>query len=395
MSNETFKVNGSLFEDRYVKWEELGLPSPQITPKQLWAWGTGTDGRLGLGTNVNRSSPIQVGSLVNWSSVFAGSRHSLSIKSDGTLWSWGDNSDISGNGALGLGDIINRSSPVQVGALTDWKNISAGDFHSLSVKTNGTLWGWGGEFSGIGVLGLNGVGPSRSSPTQIGSLTSWNSVAAGSNHSFAITTAGALWGWGSNGAGRLGLNDVLNRSSPVRVGTLSDWLSVSASAATSFGHTVAVKTTGTLWSWGAGLSGQLGLSSTVSRSSPTQIGSVTTWSAVSVGRDHTLALRSAGTLWSWGVGSDGRLGLGTVLNVSAPSQLGTLTTWKQVSAGDTISLALKTDGTLWSWGGGTGGNLGNNNIISVSSPVQVGSLTTWRSFAAGKDGNHSLAVKFS
>jgi alpha-tubulin suppressor-like RCC1 family protein len=136
------------------------------------------------------------------------------------LWAWGDN----GHGELGLGDTADRSSPVQVGGLTSWNLISAGQYYSLAIKTDGSLWAWG--FNGNGRLGL-GDTIHRSSPVQVGSLTNWNKVDCGYDHSLAIKTDGTLWAWGFNGNGRLGLGDTIFRSSPTQVGSLTDWKEIS------------------------------------------------------------------------------------------------------------------------------------------------------------------------
>jgi alpha-tubulin suppressor-like RCC1 family protein len=157
--------------------------------------------------------------------VSTGLRHSLAVKTDGTLWAWG-----SGNsGGLGLNDTADRSSPTQVGVLTDWAGVAAGIYHSLAVKTDGTLWAWGENHTGS--LGLNDQGTDRSSPTQVGALTDWRSIAASVSvpslgaQSFAIKTDGTLWSWGRNQA-TLGHNDTTDRSSPTQVGALTTWVSV-------------------------------------------------------------------------------------------------------------------------------------------------------------------------
>jgi len=95
----------------------------------LWTWGTGSGGRLGDGSTVTKSSPVQVGTLTTWSKVAAGRSHSVAIKTDGTLWAWGNNT----NGQLGDGTVSSKSSPVQIGVLKDWANISAFN-HTIATK---------------------------------------------------------------------------------------------------------------------------------------------------------------------------------------------------------------------------------------------------------------------
>jgi len=133
----------------------------------LYTWGIGTDGRIGDNATTDRSSPVQIGSLTTWLEVAAGySYFSASIKTDGTLWTWGQ-SNVS-YGQLGLDNTTNYSSPKQVGALTNWSKIQCGGNSMLALKTDGTIWSWGnGADSQLGL----GNTTSYSSPKQIGSLT--------------------------------------------------------------------------------------------------------------------------------------------------------------------------------------------------------------------------------
>jgi alpha-tubulin suppressor-like RCC1 family protein len=193
--------------------------------------------------------------------VAVGVRHALTIKSDGTLWAWGHNY----SGQLGLGDTIDRHSPVQVGTDTDWKQVVADrDWgYTLAIRTDGTLWGWGAN--SVGQLGL-GDTTSRHSPVQVGTDT-WKQVAAGDGYTLAIRTDGTLWTWGENWWGQLGLGDTIDRLVPAQVGTAANWKEVTASGS----HTLAIRTDGTLWAWGSNAHGQLGLGDTIDRHSPTKI----------------------------------------------------------------------------------------------------------------------------
>ncbi len=166
-----------------------GRASVVVVLKQLWSWGSNATGALGLGNTTSRSSPVQVGVLTNWSKIAgAGAMDSYyavyrglfsSIKTDGTLWSWGYNS----KGHLGLGDTINRSSPVQVGVLTDWSKLSVNsdsfycfNHNTALIKTNGTLWAWGANIDGEHANGVTSV-VRRSAPVQLLSgISDWNSV---------------------------------------------------------------------------------------------------------------------------------------------------------------------------------------------------------------------------
>jgi hypothetical protein len=325
---------------------------------ELWLWGNGADGRLGNNSTTNRSSPVQtVSGGVNWRQVSIGTFHSASIKTDGTLWLWGN----AGSGRLGDNSSINRSSPVQtVSTGTNWKQVAVGRNNSSAIKTDGTLWLWG--FGSQGQLG-NNSNINQSSPVQtVSTGNNWKQVSLGSCHAAAIKTDGTLWLWGEN-SGRLGDNSTTVRSSPVQtVSTGNNWKQVSAG----FYFTGAVKTDGTLWIWGGGLGGRLGTNSTIDRSSPVQtISTGNNWKQVALGLNHSAAIKTDGTLWLWGTNSYGALGNNSTTNRSSPVQTVTTgTNWKDISLGCGITGAVKTDGTLWLWGIGVCGVLGNNSTTN-------------------------------
>jgi alpha-tubulin suppressor-like RCC1 family protein len=135
---------------------------------------------------------------------------------------------------LGQGNQTYRSSPVQVGALTNWLSLTAGYDHTMAIKTDGTLWAWGRNQAGQLGLGVSSSTDSFSSPIQVGALTNWQSVSAGWYHNLALKTDSTLWTWGVNTQGQLGLGDTTVRSSPIQVGASTTWLRASAGHASSF-----------------------------------------------------------------------------------------------------------------------------------------------------------------
>ena len=351
------------------------VPNPSL---YLYSWGTNPNGQLGLGNTTTYSSPKQVGSLAGWSSIAGGNYHTLATKIDGTLWSWGENS----LGQLGLNNATSYSSPKQVGALTTWLQVAAGYDHSIAVKTDNTLWAWGNN--NFGQLGQSDT-TIRSSPVQIGGAV-WSYVAGGNNFTVAIRTNGSIWAVGSNGQGQLGRGNITNYSNIVQIGALTTW---STAACGGQGHTIALKTDGTMWTWGYNFQGQLGLGNSgyyANRSSPTQVGALTTWSNVAGGNTHTLAIQTSGTLWSFGNNTSGQLGQNNLTLRSSPVQVGSLTTWSKAALGaNNFAMVVKTDGTLWSWGANGNGQLGLGNATSYSSPMQVGSLAVWSVAAGGSN----------
>lgn len=503
------------------------------TDGTLWAWGRNNAGQLGQGDTTNRPSMVQVGSDTNWKDVIIGgnelatSLYVLAVKTNGTLWAWGYNAT---NGMLGVGDTVSRSSPTQVGALTDWDKVAAdATNHSMAIKTDGSLWSWGffgnasgrtgpvrasspvqisadswrtvvgGEnwFAGVKTDNtlwlwgdasplMNSVGGNTSVITQLGTDTNWSTVTALRNGIHALKTDGTLWAWGSsNGLGTallegaglsspvqiasgisklanpypgsnsdhanyittggalyqwsnttngtfIGDGSAATNSSPVVVtaqgstqeavyispvavsGATGSWTSVSAGAS----HNAAIKSTGSLWTWGNNSNGELGLGDTTNRSSPVQVGT-SSWTAVSAGGFHTLGIKANGELQSWGknnVGqvappltkaswqavsnqlygaigiADGKLytwgasynDARAVDSYSPPLQLGSATNWNKIYSFQYSAWAIKTDGTLWSWGRNSYGQLGLGDTTNrPSGPVQVGTDTDWVSINGG------------
>jgi alpha-tubulin suppressor-like RCC1 family protein len=266
----------------------------------LWSWGDNARGQLGLGDMTNRATPTRGGSATDWTAVDCGGLTSVALKRDGTLWAWGYN----GWGQLGLGDTVDRLTPVRVGSASDWATVDSGGGHVLALKRDGTLWTWGLDESGQ----LGRTGDARS-PGQVGAHSDWRIAVGGSDHSVAIKLDGTLWSWGDNGSGQLGRGG--DTRALAQVGSASDWAKVACSH-----HTLALKTDGTIWSWGDNQYGQLGRSGATG--TPAQVGSADEWAGIGGGRYHSLAVSRVGTLWSWGDNRNGQLGDGSMQNRPAP-----------------------------------------------------------------------------
>ena len=266
--------------------------------------------------------------------------------------------------------------------------VSAGVFHSLALKSDGTVWAWG--YGRNGRLGNNSIA-TTAIPVQVvgpggtGLLTGVTGIAAGDTHSLALKSDGTVWAWGHGGVGQLGNNSAADSSIPVEVvgpggtGLLTGVIGISAGS----GFSLALKSDGTVWGWGDNEFVQFGMGNNSSYAIPVQVvgpggtGVMTGVTEIAAGAEHSLALKSDGTVWAWGYGFNGRLGNNSIATTAIPVQvvghggIGVLTGVTGIAAGQGHSLALRTDGTVWAWGHGGNGGLGNNSTINSSVPVQV------------------------
>jgi RHS repeat-associated protein len=263
------------------------------------------------------------------------------------------------------------------------KSAACPSSHSLALRADGTVWAWGNNTDGQ--LGNNSTTNAKT-PVQASGLSGISAIAAapGGYHSLALKSDGTLWSWGLNSSGQLGNNSTTNAKTPVQVNGLAGAVAIGAGA----NHSLAVKSDGTAWAWGANSCGQLGNNSTTNAKVPVQVSGLTGVSAVAGGSCHSLALKSDGTVWTWGSNTYGQLGNGTTTSSLVPIQVTNLTGVIAIAAGANDSLALKSDGTVWAWGYNNYGQLGAGNTSNSSTPIQVKSLTA--AAAIGSGGNHSL-----
>ena len=370
---------GGYYSFKQVAASVDGFFSAGITTEgALYTWGLGTTGQLGDNTSVSKSSPVKIGTS-SWSVVSVGATHMAAIDSTGALYAWG----LGTSGQLGDNTAVSKSSPVQIGT-SSWSSVSAGALHTTATDINGNLFTWGSNATGqIG----DGTITSRSSPVLIPiiSAPTWKQLSINEDGTLSagITTTGALYTWGLGTSGQLGDNTIVSKSSPVKIGS-SSWSVVS----TGFSHIAAIDSTGALYAWGLNTSGQLGNNSTTSTSSPVKIGT-RSWTSVSAGGSHTTATDINGNLYSWGSNATGQVG--NYLNsasYSSPVQIQTAAlgsfVWQQLVTNNSsyASAGITTTGALYTWGAGTQGNLGNNNINDKSTPVKIGS-SSWTIVSPG------------
>lgn len=392
--NTNFKDSfGTDLGNKLVTKEYLMSVYPQIASQlvtpELLVWGS-SNFRGQLGTNTQQTSSTPVTTFLggaNWKKIATGNEHTAGIKTDGTLWVWGYNV----RGQLGINTVISKSTPVTTFAGgTNWDKIWCGFYHTLAIKTDGTLWTWG---SNVGGNLADNTTTDRSTPvTTFAGGTNWKQIASNA----AIKTDGTLWVWGSNFYGQLG-NNTGNISRSVPVTTFAggnNWKQV----AHTLGHMAAIKTDGTLWVWGSNIGGEIGINNLQNKSTP-----VTTflggndWRVVSCGGDHTAAIKKNGTLWTWGFNYDGQCGDNTNIDKLTPvTTFAGGNNWRQVISGSSSSAAgIKTDGTLWVWG------LNETNGLGINAPgnnrsTPVTTFSNRKNWVQVADmNNHGAAISIS
>jgi alpha-tubulin suppressor-like RCC1 family protein len=399
----------------------------------LYSWGL--NGYSQLGRTGSIYSPGAVGSTSDWRAVAAGYDHALAIKYDGTLYAWGNNA----SSQLGLNDTTKRTTPTKVGSDSDWIAVAGGNGFSLALKANGYLYGTGLNSSGQMANGGTAAGPKVF--TKIGTMR-WKSISAGLSHVMAINEDGSLYVWGGNANGQVGNGTASTTpvTTPFKITNASTWRTMAAG----WYHSTAITAGGALYTWGANTHGELGLGTTTTtpKKTPQHLGTSTWNQYVLAGNGTTMLVEADGSLVMWGYGAYGTLGVGTTADHSswvAPwpwyendawnygnkpalpgagsyhsmlvgrdgmlltwgtnndAQLGDGTTtnsssnwtpqihtyeapWIFASGAEKVTHAIKPDGSLWGWGANVNGELG---IASVAynqrqlTPAQVGTNKTW------------------
>ena len=300
-----------------------------------------------------------------------------------TLWSWG----YRGVGQLGQNQIVSKSSPVQVPG-ENWRSIgrsakTSSSYSSITTRNTATVWVMGNN--DYGQLGQNQQGDSArySSPVQVGSDIDWSEHVGGGRAMYAVKTDGTLWMWGDNQYGQLAQNHVALRSSPVQIpGTT--W-PTSRNAMVSGDMILSIKTDGTMYGWGHNGDGELGQNNVLRYSSPVQVPGTTWVGAWTTQGLTTIAVKTDGTLWSWGNNYNGALGQNQSTNTHYSSPVQIPGTWSTdidnyYAGSHTANMSIiKTDGTLWAWGQNDYGQIAQNNTATnYSSPVQIPG-TSWTS----------------
>jgi alpha-tubulin suppressor-like RCC1 family protein len=333
----------------------------------VWAWGSiyycSTD--VCMTEDIVQLRPVQIAGLERIVAIKAGYDYAVALRNDGTIWSWGRNR----NGNLGDGTSTVRNTPVQITGLPALARI----FGQIGLTSEGACWVWGADSQSESTLpqrmqsldNMVELAPNASlalrtdgavlaktalgiySQTPVSGLPPVATLASGP-YVFVVTTAGEVWGWGSNTAGQLGVSATTNKSVATPVTGLTSAISIS----TGQHYSLAAKNDGTLWSWGRLATAGNATGTTVDESAePLQVLGISTATAVSAGDFHNLILLSDGSVWAWGSNSLGGLGItdmsgGRTTPAQVPGPAGILA----IQASQALNLARTADGALWVWG---------------------------------------------
>ena len=353
-----------------------------IAAGALYSWGGNFQGEDGTGNTTASITPQQVGSATNWTVVSQGDASAFDADAcgiaGGNLYCWGDNAD----GENGNGTSTENNSPVQVTSpSTTWSTVSQSGVDACAVTTGNALYCWGKNY-----YGEDGIGNTTASttPQQITSPSlNWSTVSQSGNDACGITTGNALYSWGYNQYGEDGVGTTVENNSPVQVGvpTTPNW---GGPVSQGGGDACAIHG-GALYSWGWNGYGEDGVGNTTAYNAPQQVGTDTTWTAISqsdLNFDEAGCGIDNGKLYCWGRNSFGELGLGNTTAYHTPQQVGSDTTWTAISTSGEDTCGID-NGKLYCWGINTYGEVGQGNTTQYTTPQQVGSATNWIAVSTG------------
>ena len=378
------------------------------TDGTVWAWGGNASGQLGDGSRIDRANPTKVLDIDGVVAVAADNSHSMALKQDGTVWVWGVGAD--GTPSSGARQVLGVSDAVA---------IAMGYGHLLALARDGTVWAWG--CNNYGQLG-SGVVSSicQFVPKQVDGLNGVTAVRAGWFHSVALKSDGTVWEWGL-GYSTTGL--AVNRVSPEQVAGIAGAIAIGSNAYSIASvhadggvflwargqkperlgnaqnvdqispgiHTLILTKDQTVAGFGQNNLGQVGNGTTIDQGQLTTLPGLPKISTIAIGRSHSIAVDVLGDVWTWGSDATGQLGHSASTNPTSAQTVPGLSGVIHVSAGDRHSLAVTGDGKVWAWGDNTFGQLGDGTSTNRSTPVQVLNISGVQSVAAAT--GHSLARK--
>jgi alpha-tubulin suppressor-like RCC1 family protein len=353
-----------------------------------WDGACSGDGICTVIMDSDKTVDAEFDTTVAYPAIYAGKEHTVALKSDGTVWTWGDNT----YGQLGVDPSTTPQSadPVQVPGLSNVKAVAAGGYHCFALLHNGDVYAWGDNT--YGQLGDGTTDGSFSPVLTDSDVHGSTAIAAGAYHSLALR-GDTVYAWGLNSSGQLGINSTTDSLLPVRVmraddPTRDEMKHVTAIAAGSY-HSLAVKDDGTVWTWGDNTYGQLGDATPSQRPFADVVTNLSGITGIAAGAAHSLA-HEGGIVHAWGDNAYGQLGDNTGVSSSSPVQLTGIQDVTELKAGDYHSIALKDNGEVWVWGLNASGQLGDGTQDDSLLPIQVFGITDGGAVCGG--GSHTIVL---
>ena len=380
----------------------LAPASAAATSGGVLAWGDNRSSQLGLtAVGAERATPGTVSPAVSSgiNAIAAGGSHSLALRADGTVLSWGSNFP---SGQLGQGSTADRLDPAPVQGVSGVSAIASGQRHNLAIA-GGQVYAWGdnnyGQLGATTTTNCNG-GPCSRTAIPVGGLSGVKAIGAGARHSLAVTNDGSVYAWGINGGGALGDGTTTQRATPTQVkgvggtGTLGGVIAVTGGEA----HSLALKGDGTVWAWGQNTQGQLGLGAADTSNHPTvaQVPGLANIVAIAAGYRHSVALRADGAVFAWGSNESGQVGNGSIATntcacVATPAQVGNVAGATAIGAGNAFTLAVLSDGTVRAWGANGSTQIGVGSPDTITTATTVPGLA--HATAVAGAGEHSIVLQ--
>jgi alpha-tubulin suppressor-like RCC1 family protein len=367
--------------------DDLFVPADFFNSGNIFSWGLNEYGQLALADTINRDIPNSIYyGFYDWRKVSAGLNFSAAIKYDGLLYTWGNNTDGQlGNSVNGIENSSNVPFPITSLGFS-CVDVSCGYKHMAIIKNDGTIWSWGnGEY---GQLARGSNTNLSNVPIQVSGNPLFKKVFCGNDYTFGLSIYDGLFSWGRNDFGQLGDGTTTNKTS---IGNIVQY-DFKTVACGEF-HTVGITLSNQLKATGKNDYGQLGRNNLTNSSSFVTIGSDSDWKQVSCNGNYSIAIKTNGTMWSWGSNYEGQLGVGVgIASTAKPMQVGTDINWKQVSCGKSCTVAVKTDGSIWSWGLNDNNQLGLGNSFDsiVYTPTQIGSNYDWKTSSVGDSNFYAI-----
>lgn len=321
--------------------------------------------------------------LSNASAIAGGNANGYALDSTGHVWAWG----MGSYGKNGNGLTADQKTPVQVSNISGIVAIASGAVNGYVLDSNGNVWAWGdGEYYGLG----NGTSPyTQSTPVQVSTPSGIVAIAGENTNGLALDSTGHVWAWGYGSSGQLGngTTGINHTSTPVQVLNISGIVAIAGG----YYNGYALDSTGNVWAWGDGSNGQLGNGSTTDQATPVQVSNLSGIVSIASFNNTTYALDSTGNVWAWGDGSNGQLGNGTNLSTQGtPVQVANLSGIIAIASGANNGYALDNTGHVWAWGRGSQGQLGNGSTSDKTTPVQVANLSGIVAITGGSSTGYAL-----